>query len=584
MLNYMARARPDMLMRDLYPFYGQEWMSNANGLRTYYYDYLEQFRRLSLKGNDGTGQTPIPMGLYLQTFTDPRWTYRVSESELYFQYFSAWTMGCKFVSAFVYHCADCCGVVSVFFNGCGETSPTALFYSAAEANRQSRNLGPSLVRLLTNGVYIQCGQYKSGSSTVQSPKPSSISAWSSGAIPYLVALSATNLGSKNNGLPGDVLIGRFKVLSEEFDGPDYNNQTYFMVLNGLCAPNSSAQETRQRITLTFDFGSSGISSLQRLSRETGLVEIVPLVSLGGTKYKLDLTLQGGTADLFKYNTGAPFVGQAPTVPANVTAVAQSVDTILVTWNASSDDSAVAGYKVFRNGLLVGNSPTTSYTDTGLAPNTTYSYTVSACDAQGNCSGQSSPPAVATTILPDTAPPSVPSNVLATALSHTSVKVTWTASADNVGVAGYRVFRNGSFLAACATTSYTDTRLRANTTYSYTVSAYDAEGNESDQSSPPAVVTTPRSGAGQRGVAGRVGLNNIGMLVKIWGRFIYVDSSSFLLDDGGGTPVKCIVPPDVMLDPAWQYVGVTGISSCYKEGQDTHPLIRVRRQEDIVALQ
>ena len=62
------------------------------------------------------------------------------------------------------------------------------------------------------------------------------------------------------------------------------------------------------------------------------------------------------------------------------------------------------------------------------------------------------------------------------------------------MAGYRVYRNGSGtpLATVAGTSYSDTGLTANTAYTYRVSAYDAAGNESDLSSPPAV----RDDAGQ----------------------------------------------------------------------------------------
>jgi hypothetical protein len=68
-------------------------------------------------------------------------------------------------------------------------------------------------------------------------------------------------------------------------------------------------------------------------------------------------------------------------------------------------------------------------------------------------------------------------------------VSWTASGDNVGVTGYKIFRNGVQIGVTATTACVDTGLAPNTTYSYAVSAYDAAGNESPQSSPPAVATT-----------------------------------------------------------------------------------------------
>jgi uncharacterized repeat protein (TIGR03806 family) len=73
---------------------------------------------------------------------------------------------------------------------------------------------------------------------------------------------------------------------------------------------------------------------------------------------------------------------APTVPAGVTATAQSATSILVSWTASTDvGGGVAGYRVFRNGgtTAVGNVTTTNFTDTGLTANTAYAYTVVAFD-------------------------------------------------------------------------------------------------------------------------------------------------------------------------------------------------------------
>jgi uncharacterized repeat protein (TIGR03806 family) len=73
---------------------------------------------------------------------------------------------------------------------------------------------------------------------------------------------------------------------------------------------------------------------------------------------------------------------APSVPGSVTAVAQSSSQILVSWSASTDASGISGYRVFRNGggTAVATVQTTSYTDTGLASGTQYSYTVVAVDA------------------------------------------------------------------------------------------------------------------------------------------------------------------------------------------------------------
>ena len=92
---------------------------------------------------------------------------------------------------------------------------------------------------------------------------------------------------------------------------------------------------------------------------------------------------------------------------------------------------------------------------------------------------------------DTVPPSAPTGLTATATSASSVNLSWTASTDNVGVAGYNILRNGIKVGTSTTTSYTDNGLASNTTYTYTVTAYDAAGNASRASS-SATVTTPAS--------------------------------------------------------------------------------------------
>lgn len=88
------------------------------------------------------------------------------------------------------------------------------------------------------------------------------------------------------------------------------------------------------------------------------------------------------------------------------------------------------------------------------------------------------------------PPSVPTNLTAAAVSSGQVNLSWTASTDPAGVTGYSVYRNGALLGASTTTSYTDSTVSANTSYAYTVAAYDAAGNRSAQSAPADVTTPP----------------------------------------------------------------------------------------------
>jgi chitodextrinase len=87
-------------------------------------------------------------------------------------------------------------------------------------------------------------------------------------------------------------------------------------------------------------------------------------------------------------------------------------------------------------------------------------------------------------------PSVPSGLSATPASSSQINLSWTASTDNAGVTGYKIFRNGAQIGTATTTSYSDTGLTSSTAYSYTVSAYDAAGNNSAQST--AVSATTRA--------------------------------------------------------------------------------------------
>jgi len=91
-------------------------------------------------------------------------------------------------------------------------------------------------------------------------------------------------------------------------------------------------------------------------------------------------------------------------------------------------------------------------------------------------------------------------------------------------------------------------------------------------------------SGQYGFTDASGLNNIGLLVRTSGKITEFDTASpktwFTIDDGSGAKVKCVVPDSVTIDPGWQWVGVTGISSCETVGEEIHRLLRVRGQSDI----
>jgi hypothetical protein len=304
--HYLAVAKPDMVMFDTYPF--QDKVEGVHRSPTDFYQVMQKYRSLGLGGHDGTGHRPIPYGLYLETFGHP-----LSDSQMRLNQFSAWAFGYTFVSAFTYNSAVSSGKDGILFQGLDDSQPTPLFSKIAEINRQSRNLGPALVRLLSTDIRFVPGQYKAATGQpAANPVPSGIMAWKPDAGKYITAISAKNLGPKNDGDKGDVLVGYFKPLLESSDSTGPKDEIYFMIVNGLTDRALDA-DVLQRIHLRFDFGGSGINSLQRLAGDSGKVEIVPLIHDSGSAYHLDLVLDGGAGDLFKFNTGAPFVSEGVAV-------------------------------------------------------------------------------------------------------------------------------------------------------------------------------------------------------------------------------------------------------------------------------
>jgi chitodextrinase len=168
---------------------------------------------------------------------------------------------------------------------------------------------------------------------------------------------------------------------------------------------------------------------------------------------------------------------APTTPTGVQATVSGQNQIELTWAPATDNASLAGYKVYRDGGHIGSSEVTAYSDTVVTQGVTYSYQVSAVDYVGNESEKSQDVTVNTG---DTSAPTIPANLQATVVSSSEIRLTWTASTDDVGVSGYRIYRDGSLIATSTGLIYSDTGLSAATSYIYRVAAFDSAGNASSQ--------------------------------------------------------------------------------------------------------
>lgn len=371
---FIAQAKPDMVTFDFYP-----WQSDYNSgtpisLTQSWYGELRRYRAWAATYN-------IPFGIYRQTFhavQDYNSTiYRdPSLSELRLNTFGAMAFSAKMLIDFTYNT----GASSLFDHNsqgqwAGDTYTNAVYNELADINLRAANLGKALVRLrptydlhntntlspppgpgsddptfpngYTTSTMFLRGKYMTGSVTNFTPLPDSFlndpssssnpnlinsSAYSWWEFqkydPYLSGWSMTNkAGVMNNGLPGEVIITWMRPLDEAMDGITYSNEVYLMVVNGLTATNGTAADCLQEIKLNFVGLSGAMTNLIMLDSLTGSLKTngLPLFS---TKRQLTLDLNGGDAVLFKFNTGAPFVGFYPPQAAKLSAKMQGANQLM----------------------------------------------------------------------------------------------------------------------------------------------------------------------------------------------------------------------------------------------------------------
>ena len=174
--------------------------------------------------------------------------------------------------------------------------------------------------------------------------------------------------------------------------------------------------------------------------------------------------------------------EAPDAPTAVRTADVTETTAHVAWEAALDNVATTGYNAYVNGEKVNTKlvTATEYDLTGLTPATDYSVEIEAVDAAGNVSEKSEAATFTTAKAVDTEAPSVPTDVKASDVTKTGATVTWTASTDNEGVAGYNVYVNGAQVndTLVATTEYVLTGLTEGTEYTVEVEAVDTNNNVS----------------------------------------------------------------------------------------------------------
>ena len=203
-------------------------------------------------------------------------------------------------------------------------------------------------------------------------------------------------------------------------------------------------------------------------------------------------------------SGSPALaqGSVPHAPTGLTVASSTHDSVTLSWDDPGDTS-ITGYQVLRRDTVKQapgtfttieentSSAATTFIDDTVSAGTRYVYRVRAVNASG-LSDQSNYVNVETPATPTSSPPSRPTGLAATSVSHDSVTLSWDDPGDG-SITGYQVLRRyrdgdeygdgqgaAEFIAivddtGSAATTYTDTSVTARTKYVYRVKAINAEG-------------------------------------------------------------------------------------------------------------
>lgn len=220
----------------------------------------------------------------------------------------------------------------------------------------------------------------------------------------------------------------------------------------------------------------------------------------------------GIPDIVFTNT----VYTTPSAAQTFTATAASSSQINLSWTAPSYiGTGTTSYQVYRGATLVYNSTGTSFSDTGLTGNTSYSYTIYA----SNNTGQSTLTATASATTSAIAP-GAPTGFGYTSRTESTISLSWSAPSSNGGsaITGYQLYRLNTLIYSGTGTSYTDTGLSFETSYPYSVYAINAIGTGS------AATATISTLVGGKSVIWN-GTQTVGAYPKIWNGSSWITGQS-----------------------------------------------------------
>ncbi|MBX2883164.1 MAG: PQQ-dependent sugar dehydrogenase [Granulosicoccus sp.] len=166
-------------------------------------------------------------------------------------------------------------------------------------------------------------------------------------------------------------------------------------------------------------------------------------------------------------------GDKPAPPGNLQFLLYSSTSAEIIWERAVDDGFVQGYEITRNGESLGIRDALSLFEPGLDPALLYTYKVISIDDDGN---RSEPAEI---VFSTGNKPTTPGNLRREIHSMNAAEIFWDRSADNQGIQGYEVIRNGQLLGVLDSLSLFENALDPTVAYTYTVTAIDKDGFRSD---------------------------------------------------------------------------------------------------------
>ncbi|MBN2651498.1 MAG: hypothetical protein JXR63_03870 [Spirochaetales bacterium] len=286
---YRDFAKPDMITYDAYYF--NEKLKYPGGSCYRMYDHLSEVKIIA-----DEPEKPLPIGHYVQAFRTSDGvnvgTQIATESELNAYYYCGLTYGAKWFTLFRWLQND--DKVGVLFNSDGTTTQT--FDIIKAITTELRNLEPHMKLLHCKEVF-----YKSGS--IFNIKPKFLKKWTSSTDSFIKKIETENLGTTNEGRPGDILISYFEPLPTAETYATLLDGEYIMVYNGLlfgsgtpvdtALQEGTGANTKQKITLTIDKA----KTVKKVSRTTGQVEQLQGAQNLTGDFDYSLEIDGGKSEL-----------------------------------------------------------------------------------------------------------------------------------------------------------------------------------------------------------------------------------------------------------------------------------------------